>query len=304
MASPLLVLVDPRAQLCNRLFNSASLIAFAHEHDLPLVNLAFARYAHLFPSTRGDLLCRYPVRRSRLPAQRGRGRLGKVAQWLADASEKSRFGSSGEVVNVERSGVRTTLEATPTERASLVGDLDDEAMLERVRASRITFFRGLLFRSPTLLLRHRQVVCDFFRPDRSVQNTVAQHVAAARRGVDHLVGVHVRRGDYRTFLDGQHFYPLAEYEARMRAMANLRSGRVRFLVCSDEDVDLDAGGQLDVAPGPGTPLQDLHALAACDYLIGPPSTFGAWASFYGGVPRWVMGDAEDVPPLDQFRVST
>jgi hypothetical protein len=39
-----------------------------------------------------------------------------------------------------------------------------------------------------------------------------------------------------------------------------------------------------VIPGPGHVVQDMYALARCDYLLGPPSTFTIWSSFYGRVP--------------------
>ena len=44
---------------------------------------------------------------------------------------------------------------------------------------------------------------------------------------------------------------------------------------------------MDWTPGPGTEIGDLYSLAACDYIIGPPSTYTQWASFYGQVPRFV-----------------
>jgi hypothetical protein len=31
-------------------------------------------------------------------------------------------------------------------------------------------------------------------------------------------------------------------------------------------------------------VEDLYAFAGCDLLVGPPSTFTAWAAFYGEVP--------------------
>ena len=34
----------------------------------------------------------------------------------------------------------------------------------------------------------------------------------------------------------------------------------------------------------GHPVENLHALSRCDYLIGSPSTFLTWPSFIGKVP--------------------
>jgi hypothetical protein len=31
-------------------------------------------------------------------------------------------------------------------------------------------------------------------------------------------------------------------------------------------------------------ITDMYVLAACDAILGPPSTFSIWASYYGRVP--------------------
>jgi hypothetical protein len=62
--------------------------------------------------------------------------------------------------------------------------------------------------------------------------------------------------------------------------------------------------------GPGHFIEDLYALASCDYIIGPPSTFSQWASFYGNVPRYMVnykaeqfyGVPSHEPRLGDFRI--
>ena len=41
---------------------------------------------------------------------------------------------------------------------------------------------------------------------------------------------------------------------------------------------------MSVGLGPGSVVGDLYALARCDYIMGPPSTYTQWASFYGNHP--------------------
>jgi hypothetical protein len=77
---------------------------------------------------------------------------------------------------------------------------------------------------------------------------------------------------------------------------------IRFLVCSDEPIDAAAFAGLDVARGTGHLLEDMYALAGCDYLIGPPSTYTAWASFYGRVPLFVARQSEVQPQPEDFSV--
>jgi len=41
-------------------------------------------------------------------------------------------------------------------------------------------------------------------------------------------------------------------------------------------------------------------LGACDRVIGPPSTFSAWAAFAAGIPLYRIMDPAQVPALDDF----
>jgi hypothetical protein len=49
-------------------------------------------------------------------------------------------------------------------------------------------------------------------------------------------------------------------------------------------------------------LEDMYALAGCDYIIGPPSTFSMWASFIGKVPLFHLHDREINFSLSDFKV--
>ena len=66
----------------------------------------------------------------------------------------------------------------------------------------------------------------------------------------------------------------------------------RPLVCSNASPPASAFAGCDVSAGIGHLVEDLYALARCDYLVGPPSTYTAWASFYGQVPLCHLETAE------------
>ena len=89
----------------------------------------------------------------------------------------------------------------------------------------------------------------------------------------------------------------------MRLAAPLFPGKkVGFIVCSNVAQSIMDPLLPVVYPGPGQPVEDLYALAACDYIIGPPSTFSRWASFYGKTPLWEMRDADSSPKLEEFEI--
>jgi hypothetical protein len=48
---------------------------------------------------------------------------------------------------------------------------------------------------------------------------------------------------------------------------------------------------------------DLYALARCDYIMGPPSTYTQWASFYGNRPMLSLDGGDQRIDRDKFQVS-
>jgi hypothetical protein len=107
-----------------------------------------------------------------------------------------------------------------------------------------------------------------------------------------LCGIHIRLGDYQHHNSGSWFYSIEQYATKMREFCELfGNGKpVRFLVCSNETLHLDAFRGLTVTFGSGQFMEDLMTLGQCDYILGAPSTYSAWASFYGDVPLRFLFD--------------
>jgi hypothetical protein len=90
----------------------------------------------------------------------------------------------------------------------------------------------------------------------------------------------------------------------MRELAGQFPGRkVSFLICSDEPRTEAEFPGLSVGLGPGSVVGDLYALARCDYIMGPPSTYTQWASFYGNQPLYHLRSGDDRVEREKFRVS-
>lgn len=74
-----------------------------------------------------------------------------------------------------------------------------------------------------------------------------------------------------------------------------------FLVCSNETIDAaNYPAELKIHTGERHFITDLYCLAACDGIIGPPSTFSIWASFYGKIPLAQIFKKDDVVKLDEY----
>jgi hypothetical protein len=147
------------------------------------------------------------------------------------------------------------------------------------------------------LKKHAGLVRSYFAPSPQVV-TIASRIEKNIRYCDgekkgqRIVGVHIRRRDYRDYKGGVYFYEWGVYAAYMRRLSELLAGQCRFVLCCEEPLELSAFDGLEIASGPGDLLGDLLALSACDYIIGPPSTFSGWASFSREVPRHFIQTAE------------
>lgn len=106
-----------------------------------------------------------------------------------------------------------------------------------------------------------------------------------------LIGVHLRRRDYRTFAGGEFFFEDEEYNRQMlevAASARPECQPVFILIC-EEPLDVDNFRSSNVRCfGPSSVGVDQALLETCDGIMGPHSTFNAWPSFLYGIPRAVI----------------
>lgn len=290
-----IVVMGPPGRLGNRLHLYASVIAFSLRHGLRVVNFGFLRYAHYFTGTSGDVLtCAYP---SRKPAGSTPGPPGRVLRLLA------------------RGAVRAATPLLPLSRQRVLDLGQNAAMIpanfdrleEEVAGRDVVVIRGFSFRDPEGIVTFGNRIREHFRPVEPHERAVAERARELRLGHT-LVGVHLRKGDYRTFQGGRHHYDVSTYAATIRRIAALfpDSQTVSFAVVSD---DARAARELarscpELAMGFGTGhvLEDLYLLAACDRIVGPPSTFSKWASFYGEKPLYFIMDPAADFTLADFEV--
>ena len=62
--------------------------------------------------------------------------------------------------------------------------------------------------------------------------------------------------------------------------------KIVFLICSDQVWKESDFQGFNVQLAKGQIIEDLYSLSKCDYILGAPSTYSAWASFYGNVPLY------------------
>lgn len=146
--------------------------------------------------------------------------------------------------------------------------------------------QGWLYRDPVSLQRYGDEVRQFFRILPTHEKHVIALIGKIRAG-DHKsrIGLHIRRGDYKDFLGGAYYYTNEQYCEVMRKVKEyFRRKEIRWLICSNEPVDREAFSAFDIILGNGQIVEDMYGFAACDYIVGPPSTYTGWAAFYGKKP--------------------
>lgn len=273
----MIVIARRVGQLGNRLTLFAHFIACARDNNVRLYNPAFHEYAQHFESTRFQRVSCYrpdgpaAVEHWNEPWELTRAFFYQAA--YLPSRVLAATGCTRWPVRVIRIGMNQSYDLSSAEFSAILA------------ANSAVVVHGWLFRGHAALARHADAIRDFFRPARHHAEGVANVVAEARGRGDLLVGMHVRQGDYRTAFGGKYYYTPEQYRAVMdRVERHFASRRVTFLVCGDQIDQARWLANGKVVHGAGHAVQDMYAFAACDYLVGPPSTFTGWASFYGNVP--------------------
>ena len=287
----MVILVKRTGQLGNRLFLFAHFVANAAEYGYELANPSFGGYAPFFEATATGNFGGLPVR---LHAFRPSG----LDRMLDLVQHPRAFGWL-------RSATRLLPRrpALLTDRPGQDYDLNQPAYLAAARGG-LVLAHGWQFRDKRNFSRHGALLRRLFAPIEPHRAAVAALLARLRASADVVVGVHIRRGDYATYNNGAYFYDNATYARAMRAVQEqLPAGRrVAFLLCSNEELNYADFAGLQVHSATGHFVEDLYALAACDLVLGPPSSYSMWASFYGQVPLLHLEHADQPVSLPDFQV--
>ncbi|HIK08513.1 MAG TPA: alpha-1,2-fucosyltransferase [Trichormus sp. M33_DOE_039] len=282
----MLVICAKSGQLGNRLLLFANFIAFAIENNFTVFNPAFDEYAEFFQSTSRDILCRYPVSKLPLPGNLALRRY--YYKFTRDLVDSGKFNT----IDIKR---------------NQTFNWSNSHIKNELKPSGINFFQGWLFRDGwfvedlAILHKHRETICSYFKPASKYQLNVNKKIAKIRHSTDLLVGVHIRQGDYQNHQDGKYFYQTEYYVKIMKSILDLFPNQtIKFLICSNQEQNDSDFQYLSYCYGNNHLIEDMYALAECDYIIGPPSSYSMWASFYGDRPLYMIRDVNKSVTIEDF----
>ena len=191
-------------------------------------------------------------------------------------------------------------------------DCDREELEHKMLRNRHIVVSGWFVRYYDLFLKYRQEICELFTLDEEYRAPVVEQmrtVEQVSKGSILRLGVHIRRGDYAEWRNGKYFYDDEIYARHINRFAEMHQGTDIHVYLSTNDATVTEEPFQQLCPTvhihhlAGSAPEDLFMLSACDYLIGPPSTFSLVAAMYRDIPLYRM-DSSDVNQMtpENFRL--
>ncbi len=133
-------------------------------------------------------------------------------------------------------------------------------------------------------LKHE--ILKLYRPNTIITDAVDADFKKYRCEGYFIIGVHIRRGDYKDWEGGKYYFEWEEYRDIMLQLAKVYiEKKPAFFISTNEKYDKSVFEGLTLVSAHCTSaIHDLYGLSCCDRIIGPLSSFSRWASFYGNVP--------------------
>ena len=183
-------------------------------------------------------------------------------------------------------------------------DCDRGALERKMLRHKHIVVSGWNVRFYDLFLKYRKEICELFTLDEQYTAPVkarmpSPSVMSSEVETSLALGVHIRRGDYAEWQNGQYYFDDAVYAAHINRFAELHPDQTIHVFLSTNDPSVSAEAYQQACPKvmihhfKGSAPEDLFMLSECDYLIGPPSTFSLVAAMYRDIPLYRMDVADE-----------
>ena len=265
-AKLIIILTESYGNHSNRLFQAIHFEAYCIEHGHKFYNATFLDMGHLYPNIKTGWLSAAISVLARLLNRRVLNRIARVVGARQDPH--------------------------------IVSDI------ERATKFPIVFVGGWNFRVHDLTEKFQNYFIEKYSIDKNLLLDIQLVAQIARWKLDNniVIGLHIRRGDYKTWQNGRYFYPDAVYERYVNLLSDLitaAGGRAKIVVFSNEATSIEE--RLDCELSKNEWYIDHFLMSQCDFLIGPPSTFTLWASYIGKTRYYHIENPSSAISLSDFR---
>ena len=278
-------------RLGNQLLRLAHWMAWAREHEgeVEVIDTAFWPYAQFFEHWKNHPACVYPVRPHRLDT--AARQFSRLSVWLGPRGERCLQRAAHATGRWWPGWQARSLD----DRAGESIDLESSDFFSVVTKHRVTTCAGWKISGWKFFAKHQAMIKECFRPDPVFVRCAEKFIAPLRGEYDVLAGLVIRQGDYQMWHDGRFCFSTGTYAGWIRQLIDLHPGRrVAVVMACDERQDPSAFAGLPCyfasgsANAGGHWFESFVELSRCDFVLSPPSTFGAMAAFVGGRPLWPL----------------
>jgi hypothetical protein len=289
----LLIVYCDYGRLGNRLHTNANAMAWCIENNYNLINLSFNEYANLFESS--------PHHNS--------GNLHQTKDFIFKILTSRSFRKILRRLLLSEKWLKRLQWIINQIRSTNGKLLREEDLSRQISRKKINLIKHWDINCRNSIEIQQDKLRDYLCPKKRFVVYAERIIDELRSNYDCIVGVHVRRGDYATYLDGVHYHSWESYLhwANQTKQILEKSGKknVGVLICSDDMPPSSITKNQSVHFSSSKEFMvDIHLLSLCNYNLGPPSSFGTWISWFGKVPRLVVYNSTEITSLEQFEVCT
>ena len=292
-----IVFVSGGGRLGNQLLNAANFTAFAKEYKqtLAVTNLAIVRYLHYF---------KYDVSILNHNKKSFRSQCLRILLSLVSHDNKTfvhfyNFSNSflhclahilynnQSIVLGKKRKVYKRIKAKVIDNTQLNSDQVLTAFNEKSK----TFVSGWPMRCWDLIDKHKEYVVSKLQFKETYTNLSDKFIEKIRieRKYELLIGVLIRQGDYKEWAEGKFYFQDTQYIQWIEEIKmHFFDKKIAFILTSDQPKNENEFATIpNLFWSRGTrhiqdePVVSMLDLSHCDYILSPPSTFSAWASFIG-----------------------
>ena len=286
----MIILTEGYGRLANRIIQYAHLIAFCKENNLEIYNPSFIEYSHYF---KGSFSQRIP----------------HFTPNIRNSNKRYKNGFFMKLINfLLKIFSRLFKNGFLTKNIGLINfdikDISKEEFLNLAKSKKYFFITGWNFRDYENVEKHYETIRDYFEPVAEYKEKVDNFIKPLRNNYDTLIALHIRRGDYKDFIDGKYFFSDEIYLSFLKQLKTFLNNNTLFIIFSDEEIDISyyRNNNLNVIQAKGDAITDLYSMACCDYIIGTVSTFNLWAAYYGKKKHKYIENKDEIIKLTDFQI--
>jgi hypothetical protein len=285
----MVVIASREGMFANRVIHFANIYAFCKANNVKLHHLHFRDYISYFPE----------LKRERSVSIAGNGLIFRWANQVFLVFIKVFI-----KLGIRNLGFLELIHYECFEQNAPIINLDEGHFAKKAKRKILVLY-GWLFRAPKHFTREEPEIRKVFSLPKEDRETANVIIGEIRKDFEIVVGVHVRRGDYIWFEKGRWYYENEVYKDKMMCLYHQfvsKNKKVAFVICSNEAVNLTEFDPLPVFNYQKGFAIDFLLLSLTDYIIGPPSTFSALASYWGKRPLQHIATKEDILRLSSFKI--